>query len=113
MFSITVAFPNSAFALLYRERESADRSWIRLTSESPAVVDDDFGQRFEVRREHTIALMFEDLDQTKLALAERALHNARAQVKANQLASADPSLRASNLVAGPAMISPMMRGNGR
>jgi hypothetical protein len=70
--------------------------------------EDDFGQRATFVRSAIVAVMFEDLDASKVASVEMALHNARTQASAEQRAAADPTLRAarSNGRGGPAIVSP-------
>jgi hypothetical protein len=116
MYSISIAFENSptVWGLMFKDRKTADAAWHKIAAESPATVEDDFGQRLEIRRENISGLMFEDMELSKLALIERSLHQARTQVKAKQMADADPMLRTAMMSSGgPAIISPMGQGNSR
>lgn len=54
--------------------------------------------------------MVEDMDKTKMAHIEMALHQARTQIAGNKAAEADPAIRTASMMRGPAVINPM--GNG-
>jgi hypothetical protein len=118
MYSISVALGNTVWALLFKQRQTADNVWTTLSANpdpllSPRItVEDDFSQRLEIFRKQIGGLLFEDLDISRLAHIERSLHQARTQVKAQQMAEADPIIRSGAQRSSPAILSPMMRGNG-
>ena len=113
MFCINVALGSTSWRLLFRDEEKANETFgfINAPREDGIIVCDDFGQRLSLLNHKSVhGVMFEDLDQTKAAHIEMALHQARTQNAAQKLAASDPALRAGATNAGPAIISPM--GNG-
>ena len=116
MFCINVALGSTSWRLLFRDEENAIAVGKMLefhdNNELSVCVEDDFGQRLLAKFDSMHGVMFEDLDQTKMAHIEMALHQARTQNAAQKMAATDPSLRAGSN-AGPAIISPMSNGLGR
>ena len=112
MFCINVALGSTSWRLLFKDEDKATEAFNVLDARANADlrVADDFGQVLVAHVDSMHGVMFEDLDQTKLAHIEMALHQARTQNAAQKMAASDPSLRAGVNQAGPAIISPM--GNG-
>ena len=123
MFSLSVIFATQSLRLLYQKEESARRDFdlvqaamkrdktTQFSAHDAIELTDDFGQKLQVKADSLHGQMFEDLERTKLANIEYALHGARTQAGAQRAAEADPTLRATRMGQGPAIISPM--GNGR
>ena len=116
MFCLNIALGNTSWRLLFKEeimaRDALDKLEVSKTSLAPCDrVSDDFGQEFSGGA-GIIGLMLEDLDQTKMAHVEMALHQARTQSLATKMAQTDQTLKADSMVRGPAIIAPM-GGNGR
>lgn len=116
MFCINVALGSTSWRLLFREEKNAETAFELLnpTVGFPKQIRDDFGQKLLLASDGSVhAVMFEDLDQTKMAHIEMALHQARTQNAAQKMAATDPALRAGSNQAGPAIISPMPNGGFR
>lgn len=112
MFSISVAIgpTNLVWVLLFKSKEAADKARSELGAAAGVIAtSDDYGQQLSARADAVNAILFENLDETRAAYIERALHQARTNAKTQQLAQADPALRMAQ--AGPSVLSPM--GNGR
>ena len=110
MFCINVALGSTSWRLLFKDEETANKAFdvlVLLDAQNDCKIKDDFGQVLFARTEAIRGVMFEDLDQTKLAHIEMALHQARTQNQAQKMAASDPSLRAGSNAGGPAIISPM------
>jgi len=122
MFSLTIVFGPGpmVWTLMYKTREAAEsaRSFLRDNGDHIGMIDD-FGQECEIKTSNIQGWMLEDLDQSKLAHIERALHQARTKIKADELADSDPAIRQGRLrqQGGLGMIQPMPGGlvgaNGR
>lgn len=113
MFSISVAMGAVQWRLLFKTEETARNSWTTLTAPTGSPMfqlADDFGQKIVAKYDSVGGLMFEDMDQSKLANVELMLFNASAQAMAQKRAQTDPAFRTQPQ--GPAIIDPM-RGNGR
>lgn len=117
MYLLTVIFgPTSVpWGFLYKTEETASAAYDSLCAATERIIIcDDFGQQAAITLP-THGFMLEDLELTKVAQIERGLHQARTQAKANQMAQADPVIRASNMSRGSglATIDPMgqMRQN--
>lgn len=117
MHSLTIAFgPTGAmWAFLFRTKEAADVAHkdVCLVQGSPGdvvTVSDEFGQTATFMGDRIHGIVLEDLERTKMAHVERALHQARLQAKAQQMAQGDATLKAAQMMSGPAMLSP--GGNG-
>lgn len=112
MFCLNIALGNVSWRLLFKEEARATLAYELLDRGiSPKILlDDDFGQHFGGKLESIHGFMLEDLDKTKLANVEMALHQERTKVMATKLAQSDPGLRADMGRPSPAIISPM--GNG-
>ena len=116
MFSLTISLQKnpSVWMLMFKTKEAADAAWTRLPQrDNPILLEDDFGQKVLVSPNNLAGSVLEDLDQSKLAHIERALHDARTRAKANSIASADPALRALHATQGPSVLSPMNGGGYR
>ncbi len=114
MFSITVMVGAQGFTLMYRTQQKAEESARVLRGGDPMIaIEDDFGQSVAINRQHLSGFMVEDLEKSKLAHVERALHIQRTQALAQKTAEADPGLKFSMMNRGPAMVSPMgLNGRG-
>lgn len=110
MFCITVAVGNLSWRLLFKVEAEAEQAFTSLdiacASQKIIKMPDDFGHTFVGT---PTALLLEDLEKTKLAHVELALHQARTNAMATKQAQNDPSLHAGR-GPSPAIISP--QGNG-
>jgi len=106
MHAITLTVGPLAWSLLFKTAEKAQEAWTlyKTNSESEVEIADDFGQIVHAFPGALTGGMLEDLNETKRAHIERALHQARMQNEVQQAAEADAGLR---LRRGPAMLSPM------
>ena len=108
MHSLTLIIGMTAWQLLYKSKETADRATNNVLGPGELDLTDDFGHRLVCKREAVVGVMFEDMEQTKLAHVERAVHQARTQNLAQQRAQSDPALRMA--MQGPAVLSPGING---
>ncbi len=125
MFSLTIVFGPGpmVWTLMFKTVEEAKIYEMVLTTtmkhdDTFVTIKDDFGQEAVVVTSEIKGWMIEDLEQSRLAHIERALHQARTQAKGSELADADPVLRQARMKAqgGLGMIQPVpggMMGNGR
>ena len=125
MFSLSIALKDNpaVWMLLFKTKETADKAYTKLVPEvntllhgqpgqrPVGLLEDDFGQHVIVT-EFSGAIM-EDMEQSKLAHIERALHMARTKAKADQIASSDPALRTAAMTQSPAVFSPLNGGYPR
>ena len=114
MFCLNIALGNTSWRLLFKDAEKAKAAYDNLKPlpMSPAniQVEDDFGQTACLSMSSIQGLMLEDMDKTKLAHVEMALHQARTQNLATKMAQSDQGLRASSMMQGPAVLNPMNGG---
>jgi hypothetical protein len=122
MFSLTIVFGPGpmVWTLMYKTEETAraHRDFLQGKEDTCLRLTDDFGQEAELVRSSIHGTMFEDMEISKLAHIERALHQARTKVKADELAQADPVIRSAAMRQGGAILQPAMPGmpfqqNGR
>lgn len=123
MFSLTIVFgPGpSVWTLLFKTQERAIEAQTALFDAkrdgNDFDVGDDFGQTCHLKSSETHGWMLEDMEQSKLAHIERALHQARVHAKGTELAQNDPVLRqaARQAQGGMPILSPGMAPaqNGR
>lgn len=122
MFSLTIVFgPSSAMWALMFKTEEAARAKLVIPfgqDECPGMIKlvDDFGQECTLRTAEIHGWMLEDLEQSKLTHIERALHQARTKLKGDEIARADPTLRAATQqqpILQPAMPGMMPNGGFR
>lgn len=106
MFCLNVALGNTSWRLLYKTEQGALAAVALLNVSDIAKLMDDFGQSLEVKQASIHGHMLEDLDKTKMAHVEMALHQQRTQITAQKMAETDPGLRAARHP-GPAIIEPM------
>lgn len=112
MYLLTIAVAPVAWPLMFRTKEKADMSREVLRDRTPGrfvSIEDDFGQIVDVETRCVGAIMFEDMDQSRNAHIERALHEARLRASLQTRAKSDPILKHA-AINGPAMISPMANG---
>ncbi len=117
MFSLSIAFGNVNWRLLFNTEEKANAAYAALHAPPNKTVDfnaadrieliDDFDQRISLSRSAGYGIMLENFDKAKLAAIEFGMHNARTQAGFQARAQADHSLRQR----GPAVLAPM--GNGQ
>lgn len=113
MFGVTVFIGNGMWGLLYQTEEKAQAAFDQLSSPTGSgTLIDDFGHQMRVNVNSLHGAVLEDLNKSKLAHCERALHQQRTQVKAAQMSEADPVIKAARAMTGPAIINPM-GSNGR
>lgn len=74
-------------------------------------VTDDFGQSAHIDLEQLHGVMLEDMEQSKLAHIERALHQGRTQAKAQEMAADDAVLKAARFRQGSTPVLTPMGGN--
>ena len=123
MFSLTIVFGPGpmVWTLMFKTKESAEHAndLCETFSTDSLFLCDDFGQKCAITGTGLHGYMLEDLDQSKLAHIERALHQTRTKLKADELADADPAIRQARRQSqgGLGMIQPMPGGmvapNGR
>lgn len=115
MFSLTIVFGPGpmVWTLMFKNHEQSELAQSRLADAKAGGEDfhlvDDFGQECTIKSSETHGWMLEDLDQSKFAHIERALHQARTKVTADKLAEADPTIREAQRRAqgGMPMIQPV------
>ena len=121
MFSLTISFgPGpTMWTLMWRDKEKAEAAWNALAlakagGTTVLTIADEFGQEAAIETEAIVGVMLEDMDQSKLAHIERALHQARTQAKGQEMAAADTTLRAAAArhAGGPSILTPGIPGNG-
>ena len=121
MLSLTIVFGPGpvVWTLMFKTEEAASNAKNSLCSvEGLTHIADDFGQSCTLLTSQIHGWMLENLDESKHAHIERALHQARTKITADKLAEADPVIReaARRQQGGMPMIQPMhaMPGpNGR
>lgn len=111
MFCITLALSNNpaVWTLLYKDEAKATEAFSKVPQQAgdSATLTDDFGQIAKVKGGNIAAALFENLEESKMAHVERALHNARTQAKAQQMATNDPILRTARMAHGPDVFNPI------
>ena len=110
MFSLSIALRDNPamWTLLFKSKETADAAWAKLPATGEVgIFEDDFSQRVFLNLNSVTGAVLEDLEVSKLAHIERALHTARTNAKAHQLAQSDPVLRTAAMGQGPAVLSPI------
>ena len=116
MFSLTIVFGPGpmVWTLMFKTAEVAISNKNKLDADAEGNIDlvDDFGQSCSIRSEEIHGWMLEDLEQSKLAHIERALHQTRVKVKADEMARADPVIRAAAMQGNSPILQPAMPANG-
>jgi len=122
MFCLNIAVGSTVWALLFNDETKARDSlaWIRqkpttthtFTPSIECALEDDFGQTFVAPFNAIHGCMLEDLDKTRLAHIERALHQQLTQLEAQKRWEQHPAHRA--MARGPGVIAPGFgpMGNG-
>ena len=119
MFSLTIAFGNQSWRLLYKTEEKtrehyslllqrADRS-ANFNPPEYVELDDDFGQSVHLRSSAINGVMFEALDQSRVGNIEFGMHNARTQIALQKRLQAEPGMRGP-MMGGPGIVNPMANG---
>lgn len=110
MFSLTISFgPGPVmWTLMWRDKAKAIKAYEQYaTIEDTLILTDDFGQEARIAREDIHGVMLEDMELSKLAHIERALHQARTQAQGQTMAQNDSVLRTARHQGGPPILSPM------
>jgi len=117
MFSMTIVFGSAPvpWTLLFKTKEAFDAAMQTYRNSKATSFEgvnftttDDFGQTIDVKRDAIHGVMFEDMEQSKVAHIERGLHQTRTQIAAERAGQADPGISAyvRTRQQGPAVISP-------
>lgn len=117
MFSLTISFgPQGApWVLMWKSEEPAKKAYDCVVTTRPlesVELVDDFGQTCRIWGDSIHGVMLENLELSKLAHIERALHQARMQAKGQEAAENDQVLKAARFRSGPGVITPMGGPNG-
>jgi hypothetical protein len=119
MFSLTIVFgPGPMVWTLMFKTEERVREELANWAINKTPLIDDFGQECVISADIMHGYMVENLEQSKLAHIERALHQARTQAKGAEIADSDPVLAQARRRAqgGMPIMQPMPTGfspNGR
>ena len=97
MFAMTIVFGSSPvpWTLLFKDEgqyNSAKSTFQMCGKGSVVQLSDDYGQQAVINRDDIHGVLFEDLSKSKLALIERALHQDRVNIEANNMRKADPAI---------------------
>lgn len=102
MYSVAVVFGPTAtmWVFLFKNKDSAETAanLLGYDGDDPAVpvtITDDFGQSAVINPASIHAFMLEDMTESAEGAIARGIHQAKTQARGNQLASADPELRAA------------------
>lgn len=117
MYSVSVLYGSTSWLLMYREEATA-KAAIAILNSTPAPatgiqmpgdreVSDDFGQTIYMTTRPT-AVMFEDMEKSKLLHVEHHIHRAHIQQDVIKRAETDQALRARSQ--GPAILTPNIMG---
>ncbi len=112
MFSLSIALGNTSWRLLFKTEEKALAAYELIGNPiiENLIIADDFGQTATCKVANVHGFLIEDMDKTQLAHVELALYQARGNVRAQNAAQTDPTLKAARFAQSPSMISQM--GNG-
>jgi hypothetical protein len=110
MWTIACIVGPASFALLFKSEESAKAAQrvceIGISGQA-AQVEDDFGQLLAWHEGDLKGYLMEDLEQSKLARVEFALHQQRTTILAQKAAESDTIIRNHKRMQGPASFDPM------
>lgn len=118
MHSLTIVVGPTAWVLLYKDEQKAMDARNTLDTYARGEVhgaghvriEDDFGQAATLIPGSVHGYMLEDMERSKLARVEMAMHQQRTQLLAQKTAQNDPGLRAMSMMNGPAILQPMGPG---
>lgn len=113
MYSLTISFGMNGqmpWVFLYKTEETAKQAAQSKTNTAWWHVTDDFGQEGQFRVTDIHGILLENLELSKMAHVERGLHNLRTQIKADQMADADPTVKTARMRQGAAMLTPFANG---
>lgn len=93
MFSLTIVFGPGpmVWTLMFKTEERVREELADLVINKMPLIDD-FGQECVISVNVMHGYMVENLEQSKLAHIESALHKARTQAKSEEIANSDPVL---------------------
>ncbi len=113
MYSLSIAIGMMSWRMLYQNEDRAKAAYAALKETTVPTIEitDDYGQVGMFKPMALPALMLEDMDKSKMAEVDMALHRQKTQMLAQKMAAADPAIRASMAGAGLSALSPM--GNGQ
>ena len=113
MYSLSIAIGMMSWRMLYQDEEKARAAYAVLKDTTVPTVEitDDYGQTGTFKPTACPAIMLEDMDKSKMAEVDIALHRQKTQMLAQKMAAADPAIRAASMGAGLSQLTPM--GNGQ
>lgn len=113
MYSLSIAIGMMSWRMLYQDEARAKEAYEKLKDTTVPTIEiaDDYGQIGTFKPMACPALMLEDMDKSKMAEVDMALHRQKVQMLAQKMAAADPAIRAAQMGAGLSQLTPM--GNGQ
>lgn len=123
MYSLQVVFgpASAAWGFLFKAHKNAMDAYTALTNSAAPVdaspfisprleIRDDFGQTASIHVAEVHGVLLEDMDETAKSVIERTLHQARTQIRANQQARQDATIKTEAQLSG--MMGGQMPMNG-
>lgn len=117
MYQLTIQTGNQTWPFLFKDEEKAKAAHTAAIGVSDVnshamhgingrecKVVDDYGRVGKFS--HVTAVIFEDLEQSMFANIALSIHQAHMQIKANDMARADPVLKARSQMGGPGIVTP-------
>ncbi len=114
MYSLSIAIGMMSWRMLYQDEERAKAAYLALKDNTVPTIEiaDDYGQIGTFKPMACPALMLEDMDKSKIAEIDLALHRQKLQMLAQKMAAADPAIRAANMGSQMPLVNPMGNGQG-
>ena len=113
MYLLSIVFGPSPvpWGLLFRDEKLAnDAMTVCVTAKdggrSSIELVDEFGQHVLMDTSNIHGVMLEDMEKSKLGMIERAIHQERLKVKANEMARVDPVLKTAAMTQGAPILQP-------
>jgi hypothetical protein len=110
MYMLSIVFGPSPvpWGMLFRDKELADAAYKEATRPGATTISiaDEFGQHATLNAAAVHGVMLEDMEKSKLGMIERALHQERLKVKANEMARVDPVLKTAAMTQGAPILQP-------
>jgi hypothetical protein len=108
MFSLTICFgpQATAWAFMFKTKESAEAAATTILLDHVVKITDDFGQTAVFAGNQIHGHVLEDMNISKLAHQERALHMERMKAAVTMQIQSDPAMRAARNGQGPGIVSP-------
>jgi hypothetical protein len=111
MFSLSIIVGPTCWLMMFKKREKLDSAIEHIKNAKSAGtgtirLTDDYGHTAEIDVVQVYGFLTEDMNESKFAHRDRAIHEAHVRIDIQHAMQTDPKLRTAQMAQGPPILSP-------